>query len=302
MISDTSMTLAAPAKINLFLDITGRRADGYHTLTGIMQSVSLADQVTLALSPAETDSICLTCSDPALPTDRRNLAYRAAELFLSEAHAVGALPPVSVSIHIDKHIPYPAGLAGGSADAAAVLRGLDRLAGQPVPPQQLESLGARLGADVPFCVRGGTCITEGVGDLLTPCPALPDCDILVACAGEGVSTPEAYRALDAAWGAFAPGAYTPHTTLLRDQLDALASGSLSGIGASAFNLFESVVLPRHSQAGGLLARLADAGAVCARMSGSGPSVFGLFPSGTARPVCDALLREHIPAWVCRPLG
>lgn len=299
---DRPLTLPAPAKINLFLDITGRRADGYHTLTGVMQSVSLSDTVTLSLTCAAEDHIYLTCSDPALPTDRGNLAYRAAELFLACVRTVVSIPPLSVSIHIDKRIPYPAGLAGGSTDAAAVLRGLNRLVGSPLTAARLESVGARLGADVPFCVRGGTCITEGVGDELTPCPALPPCDILIVCAGEGVSTPEAYRSLDAAFGNFAPGAYEPHRDLLRAQLAALSSGSLSSIGASSFNLFESVILPRHSSAGALLSRLRDAGALCARMSGSGPSVFGLFPLGMARPLCASLRREHIPAWVCEPVG
>lgn len=295
------LTLSAPAKINLFLDVTGRRADGYHTLTGIMQSVSLCDSITLSLSYAAEDRIQLTCSDPALPTDRGNLAFRAAELFLARVRMDTAIPPVSVAIHIDKRIPYPAGLAGGSTDAAAVLRGLNHLSGAPLTVSQLESLGGRLGADVPFCVRGGTCITDGIGDLLTPCPALPDCDILVACAGEGVSTPEAYRALDAACGQFESGAYTPHTALLRAQLNALSAGALADIGACSFNLFESVILPQHSLAGTLLARLRASGALCARMSGSGPSVFGLFPRGTARPLCDALRRDRISAWVCEPV-
>lgn len=299
MIFDTAITLDAHAKINLFLDITGRREDGYHTLTGVMQAVGLADLVTVAISRAEADAVHLTCSDPALPTDRGNLAVRAAELFLAETTGMARMP-LAVHIHIEKRIPYPAGLAGGSTDAAAVLRGLDRLTEEPLSPAQLEALGARLGADVPFCIRGGACITEGVGDILTPCPALPDCDILIACAGEGVSTPAAYRALDEAYGGFAPGLYGTHRAELDELLGALAEGSLSGIGRHSFNLFESVILPQHSMAGGLLERLCSAGASCARMSGSGPSVFGLFPRGMADPLCAALREEGIPARICHP--
>ena len=184
MTYDTPLTLQACAKINLFLDITGRRPDGYHLLTGVMQSVSLADTVTISLSPADEDSVRLTCSDRALPTDRGNLAFRAAEAFLAHTRADGGRKTaLRATVHIEKYIPYPAGLAGGSTDAAAVLRGLNRLAGEPLDAASLEVLGGKLGADVPFCIRGGACITEGVGDVLNPCPPLPDCDILIACAG-----------------------------------------------------------------------------------------------------------------------
>lgn len=299
MIIDTPLRLDALAKINLFLDITGRRPNGYHTLTGVMQSVSLADRVTVEITCGDADEVHLTCSDHALPTDRGNLAFRAAELFLDAAKDT-VRPPLSVCIHIEKHIPYPAGLAGGSTDAAAVLRGLNHLMGAMFTTEALESLGARLGADVPFCIRGGTCITEGIGDILTPCPALPACDILIACAGEGVSTPEAYRALDTAFGGFAENLYRPHLDELDRLLASLGDGSLHGIGEHSFNLFESVILPRHSTAGRLLDKLRAGGAVCARMSGSGPSVFGLFPLGVAEPLCAAMRESGIPSWVCHP--
>ena len=167
MVYNVPLTVPAYAKINLFLDVIGRRRDGYHTLAGVMQSVSLADDVTICLSPSDEpiDGIRLTCSDPALPTDRGNLAYRAAETLIRCLREKGCRAPAfRVDIHIEKRIPYPAGLAGGSADAAAVLRGLNGLMGAPFDQPGLESVGGRLGADVPFCVRGGTCISEGVGD------------------------------------------------------------------------------------------------------------------------------------------
>lgn len=302
MTYDTPLTLQACAKINLFLDITGRRPDGYHLLTGVMQSVSLADTVTISLSPADEDSVRLTCSDRALPTDRGNLAFRAAEAFLAHTRADGGRKmALQATVHIEKHIPYPAGLAGGSTDAAAVLRGLNRLAGDPLDAAALEMLGGKLGADVPFCIRGGACITEGVGDVLNPCPPLPDCDILIACAGEGVSTPEAYRALDAAYGSFAPEFCQPRTEQQDALLSALAHGDLSGIGAHMFNLFESVILPQHSTAAGLYAALTAAGACGVRMSGSGPSVFGLFARGGAGAAYRALQSKGIPAWICHPM-
>ena len=162
-------------------------------------------------------------------------------------------------------------------------------------------LGGKLGADVPFCIRGGACITEGVGDVLNPCSPLPDCDILIACAGEGVSTPEAYRALDAAYGGFAPEFCQPRTEQQNTLLSALAHGDLPGIGAHMFNLFESVILPRHSTAAGLHAALTAAGACGVRMSGSGPSVFGLFARGGAGAAYRTLQSEGIPAWICHPV-
>ena len=210
-------------------------------------------------------------------------------------------PPEGLDIQIQKQIPVCAGMAGGSSDAAAVLRGLNRLAGEPLDAASLEMLGGKLGADVPFCIRGGACITEGVGDILNPCPPLPDCDILIACAGEGVSTPEAYRALDAAYGGFAPEFCQPRTEQQNTLLSALAHGDLPGIGAHMFNLFESVILPRHSTAAGLHAALTAAGACGVRMSGSGPSVFGLFARGGAGAAYRALQSEGIPAWICHPV-
>ena len=297
-------TVPAHAKINLFLDVTGRRWDGYHTLTGVMQSVSLADDVTLCLLPSAepADSIRLTCSDPALPTDRGNLAYRAAEMLIRHLRENGCpIPVFRVDVHIDKHIPYPAGLAGGSADAAAVLRGMNDLLGNPFDRIELETIGSRLGADVPFCIRGGTCISEGIGDELTSCAPLPDCDILIACAGEGVPTPDAYRALDASCGGFADGSYRSRHEELEKLIRALDSGDLSGIGVHGFNLFESVVLPRHSRAGALLKELEAAGACGARMSGSGPSVFALFRSGAADDACRTLRGQGVPVWICRPV-
>lgn len=299
-----SVTKQAYAKINLFLDITGRRSDGYHTITGVMQSVSLCDEVTVEVDQMTSgeSGISLTCSDPALPTDRGNLGFRAAEAFLTAARGVGMARDMAVHIHIRKRIPSPAGLAGGSADAAAVLTGLNQLCGFPLTGEQLSRVGLSLGADVPFCLSGCTRITEGVGEKLTPAAPLPPCHILIACAGEGVSTPWAYRALDHRFGGFAPGSYTPRTEALRALLASLERGELSGVGVNAFNLFETVVLPEHTVARSLRERMEKAGAVCARMSGSGPSIFGLFSSaGEAMSLCNQLTAQGIPAWVCQPV-
>ena len=222
-----TITLQANAKINLLLDITGRRPDGYHTITGVMQAVSLADTVTVTASGegAGRPTITLACSDPTLPTDGKNLAWRAAEVFFTVVPSVGC---DALTIDIDKRIPAAAGMAGGSTDAAATLRALNDLFDHPLSEEQLLAVGLSLGADVPFCLVGGTQLTEGVGERMTPLCPLPACAILVACAGEGISTPAAYRALDERYGNFAPNAYAPHLDTLAALNDALTAGNLAG--------------------------------------------------------------------------
>ena len=294
-------TRQAHAKINLLLDMTGRRSDGYHTITGVMQSVSLADTVTVTVE-GSTDgmpSINLTCTDPSLPADQGNIAWRAAEAFLA-ATGCGC---EHLSIHIDKHIPAAAGMAGGSTDAAATLAALNELFDYPVSEEALTAVGLGIGADVPFCLIGGTQLTEGVGEALTPLSPLPSCEILVACAGEGVSTPAAYRALDERYGGFAEGTYAPHMETLSALVVALNDGDLDGVCSHTFNLFESVILPNHPTARMIKETMLTNGACVAMMSGSGPSVFGLFRDGdNAIMDAESALRNHgIPVWRCRPM-
>ena len=307
------LTLNAYAKINLFLDITGRRPDGYHTIAGVMQGVSLCDTLTLEVTepvgmhlcvmgprPGAAESMTLTCTNPELPTDNRNLAWRAAEAFFS-ATGRGCR---TLSIHIEKRIPAAAGMAGGSTDAAAVLVGLNELFGYPLTVDALCDVGVKLGADVPFCIRGGAMITEGIGEALTPVPPLRDCELVIACGGEGVSTPSAYRALDTLYGNFDPAAYAPHTEGLKTLKSALWQGDLATLYGSVFNLFESVVLPDRPVARRVKEVLTERGAMAALMSGSGPSVFGIFRKGTgeAQRAAEALTAEGISAWVCEPAG
>ncbi len=296
-----ALTLEAHAKINLFLDMTGRRPDGYHTISGIMQAVSLSDTVTLTVAPTadgEAPRYTLTCTNPELPTDRKNLALRAADAFF-DATGTGN---VHLHIHIEKRIPAAAGMAGGSTDAAAVLKGLNRLMGEPLTLDALCRLGLSLGADVPFCIVGGAKITEGVGEILTPCASLPACYLVIACAGEGVSTPAAYKKLDEMYGCFDGTAYTPKTEALTAQLEALKNGDLYGTGKHAYNIFESAVLPTHTKAGHIKSSLAEAGALFAMMSGSGPSVFGVFDAeSAAQAAAEVLHRQGIPVWVCEPM-
>ena len=308
------ITLRANAKINLFLDITGRREDGYHTITGIMQAISLHDTVTVAVTEptdgmhlctlgprgGQAEEIVLTCSNPDIPTDNRNLARRAAERFFS-ATSCGCR---RLTIHIEKRIPAAAGLAGGSTNAAATLVALNNLCGSPLTQEELCGVGLTLGADVPFCIQGGTRLTEGVGELLTPVSRMPDCDLVIACGGEGVSTPAAYKALDERYGGFARTVYTPRAEELTRLRSALESEDLTAVGGSLFNLFESVILPERPVAADIKETFLACGAMAALMSGSGPSVFGVFPKdeGSAQRAREALTARGIPAWVCEPVG
>ena len=179
----------ANAKINLFLEVGLRRADGYHDIESVMQAVTLCDKVTVEAGDGVGRGIALECD--GLPTDRGNIAYRAAELF---CRAAGIEP--HVKIHIEKRIPVAAGLAGGSTDGAAVLYALNAIYDGVLDGKKLHALAARLGADVPFCLDGGTALARGIGEQLSECPVLPDCHILIAKRSEGVLTPEAFRELD----------------------------------------------------------------------------------------------------------
>ena len=287
---------SAYAKTNLVLDVVAKRPDGYHDLHSCMQTVGLCDTISAEITEGgERTEILLTCSDTALSCDEKNLAYRAADLYLRTVGIDG----VRVKMHIDKRIPLSAGLGGGSADAAAVLRLMNRHFKNKLTHDELCELGAKLGADVPFCITGGTCRCEGVGEILTPVETRPDYTVLIAKAGGGVSTPEAFARLDELHGNYA--AYTP-----RDPsriYAALACGNVQALANCAYNSFEDVILPIYRDAAKIKSFLTAGGAVTALMSGSGPSVFGIFVSDVRAECCAAALRKQgIFAAVCRTVG
>ena len=287
---------SAYAKINLFLDVVGRRADGYHLIDGIMQNISLADSVTVQFEQASEIVVSLTATEnDRMPTDMTNLACRAAVRYL-EAAGIGG----KVSIHLEKRIPMAGGLAGGSADAAAVLRALDCVSGASLGVDELCRIGAKIGADVPFCVRGGAMRTEGIGDRLTPCHGLSDCFLVVACAGEGVSTPWAYGKLDELYNDFSEDRNCAKK--VEKLIDALQICDLSMICSHFENVFESVVSKVNPYVDRIKTILTDAGAIRAMMSGSGPSVFGIFErEKDARNACEKLMLEHITGYFCKPI-
>lgn len=252
----------AAAKINLSLDITGVLENGYHSLIMVMQSVNLCD--TVILEKTDSGTIELTCSEPALPCDKRNIAYKAALMFFS---GTGIENP-GLRIHITKRIPFAAGLAGGSADAAAVICGLNVLFEAGLSETALCAIGIKVGSDVPFCIAGGTRLVENTGDKMTPLPPVPHFYAVLAKPSQGVSTAEAYGAFDRAQNIRHPDN--------EGILAAVKDGNLAAIAAKADNVFEQVIsLPELDT---LRRVLEDAGALTVRMSGSGPTLFGIFDS------------------------
>lgn len=255
----TMVRVAANAKINLTLDILGRRTDGYHEVSMVMQSVGLSDAVCLSRRPR---GIALRLDTPELPADETNLAWKAARLFLDERRIQDG-----VSIEIEKRIPVAAGLAGGSADAAGVLIGLNRLFGTALSAEALCALGARIGSDVPFCILGGTMLATGRGETLRRLPPMPSATVVLAKPPVGVSTAWAYRMYDRAGAARRPDTEA--------MLAALASGRVGGVAASLCNVLEAVTAEAHPVIGAYKRVLEANGALAGLMSGSGPTVFAL---------------------------
>ncbi len=290
-------TEKAYAKINLFLDVVGRRENGYHDLVSIMQTVSLYDRVTLSFTPGKSRCITLSATgNDAMPTDCKNLAWRAADRFLDAAGLEG-----HVEITIEKQIPMAAGLAGGSADCAAVLRGLNRICGSPLSQEALCSLGAKLGADVPFCIVGGMAYITGIGDRIRKIPSMQDCPMVVACMGEGVSTVWAYGKLDEENHFFTPSKEEPEEA--NELTHLLQKGDFSEAGRHFFNLFESVVPTVQPCVEPLKELMLKHDAIRSMMSGSGPSVFGVFKQDEdAEQACTAARDVGAAAFVCRPVG
>lgn len=287
----------AYAKINLHLDVSGILPDGYHAVSTVMQSLSLCDIVTVSdIKETNTSPIfTVSCNLPDVPCDERNLVVKAARLFCEKTG-------LSLSAHIDieKYIPMAAGMAGGSTDGAALLRGLNVACGEPLTADALCTLGARLGADVPFCIVGGTRFADGRGDVLHDFPRMPDCTIVVACEGERVSTPWAYRLLDDTYNNFSDSAYTPKDT--NDLRAALTGKDVNRVAKSIYNIFEAPVLARRPVAAQIKEILLSAEADGAMMSGSGPSVFGIFENEeNARKAAELLESRGFKAHICRPV-
>ncbi len=270
------ITAYAPAKINLFLDIIGKLDNGYHSLFMIMQSVGLEDIVTVEES--KTEGIFLTCSDERLPCDEKNIAYKAARKFYE---AIGKVPYVKIAI--EKKIPFAAGLAGGSADAAAVLVALNEIYEKPFTQRELCKIGLSIGSDVPFCICGGTSLSQNTGGVLSVLEPLKESYIVLAKPECGVSTAEAYAAADSI--------YLYHPDCMR-MLDACEKGDFNGICRHAANVFEQVIeVPDRIEYKRIMRKY---GASLCQMSGSGPTVFAIFEKKENAEKCAEELSEICP--------
>ena len=270
------ITVNAPAKINLFLDIIGKLDNGYHSLFMVMQSVGLSDTVTVEES--DECGIFLSCSDSRLPSDQSNIAYKAAAAFFKKT---GVEPKVKIGI--EKCIPFAAGLAGGSADAAAVIVGLNVLCTTGLSQAELCKIGLSVGSDVPFCIVGGTCLSQNTGGVLSSLEPLKDCFIVLAKPESGVSTAEAYAAADNAY------IYKPDSMRM---LDACEKGDFEGICKHAGNVFEQVIEVADRVEFKRVMR--SYGSLLCQMSGSGPTVFGLFENEDDAKKCAQELKKICP--------
>ncbi len=267
------ITVKAAAKINLHLDILSTLANGYHSLFMIMQSVGLYDDITVEKYAGEIE---ITCSEPAIPTDKSNIAYKAASAFFNAAGINGG-----AKIHIEKHIPFAAGLAGGSADGAAVIVGLNEIYSTGLNEFELCQIGIKVGADVPFCLTGGTKLSQDIGGVLSSLPALPEKHVVLAKPDRSVSTKAAYDAFEKTENIRHPDNAA--------VLHAAANSDFEGICQNACNVFEQFIeVPERVEIKRIM-RGNNAG-LC-QMSGSGPTVFGIFQNSKDALVCAGDLKN-----------
>ena len=272
----------AYAKLNISLDVTSRREDGYHEMLMVMQTVSLCDELTLKTGGR---GVRARSNLRYVPNDERNLAVRAA---LRYYEAIGEAEP-GLEIDMRKRIPVGAGMGGGSSDAAAVLRALNSASPAPLSRDELLSLAASVGSDVAFCLLGGTMLATGRGEQLSPLPPMPPCRFVIVKPSFSVSTPDLFRALDKA-----PPRVHPDTNGL---VDALRAGTLPELCRRMYNIFEDVEDRRMRSIRTIKGELLDGGALGAIMTGTGSAVFGVFQEGEAAEACCARLKALYP-FVC----
>lgn len=293
-----TVTKKAYAKVNLGLDIVGLREDGYHLVKMIMQTIDLFDVLTF--QPAERPGIFLKISEKStipdvadVPTDGRNLIVKAAGRILEKA----GIPEAGVEILLEKHIPMAAGMAGGSTDCAAALRGVAELMELDLGEKELAEIGVSLGADVPYCLMGGTALSEGIGEVLTPLPALPPCGFLIVKPEFGAATKEVYGAYDR---------LMPEEIRHPDidgMTEALKQGDLSGVAARLGNVLEPVTVAMHPQIRTIEDLIRRSGVKDTIMTGSGPTVFGILPEtikdaehAAEKSRCISEIKEQLEAF------
>lgn len=270
------MLVKAYAKINISLDVTGKREDGYHLLKMIMQTIELYDFITVDRC---NSGINIICNKPYVPIDERNLAYKAAKLFMDTYNIKSG-----VSIGIKKNIPVSAGMAGGSTNAAAVLKAVNQVFNANVSDDELKTLGLRLGADVPFCITGGTALCEGIGEIITPLKPFKNHILVLVKPSFGVSTKEVYQSLN-----INKIFKRPETEKL---IQAMESEDLRFVSENMKNVLENVTLRKHTILREIKKEMMNRGALGSMMSGSGPTVFGFFDDMLKAQFCFEKLKEN----------
>lgn len=277
-------TIDARAKINLSLDVIGKRENGYHELKMIMQELDLKDRVTISKSESTKDTknhkmeIEITCDNPYVPLDEKNIVWKAVVLMSEEYDIEG-----KVKIHIEKRIPLSGGMGGGSTDAAATLKGINELWKLQITDEKLMELGLKLGADVPFFVRGGTALAEGIGEQLTPLTPFKDRWILIANPGFNVSTKDVYQHLNLEKLKDRP--------IMRDIISFIELGDTESLAKNMKNALESVTIPMHPEIREIKKAMIRCGALGSLMSGSGASVFGIFERASDLDRCSRELKK-----------
>lgn len=282
------MKVKAAAKINLMLDVLGTLPDGYHSLFMIMQSVDCCDTVEVNLAKTKDAGICIRTADERVPKDERNIAFKAAQAFFEATETVNP----GIEIAIEKKIPMAAGLAGGSADAAGVLYCLNTIFKTDLPLLELARIGERVGADVPFSLIGGTALCMDKGGVIAPLRPLQNCSVLLCKPDMGVSTVSAYKLIDSA-------PRIRHTDK-NAMLYAMHNGDYKLLCEKADNVFEQVVeVPKRPYIKGIMR---EYGADLTLMSGSGPTVYGLFSEARSAEACANMLRRDFrEVYVCAPV-
>ena len=278
----------AYAKVNLTLDVLDKREDGYHDLKSVMQTLSIRDDIEIDVGTGKPWK--LLCSKEGIPTDERNLAWKAAKVYCDALNK----DPNGLEIRITKRIPSGAGMGGGSADAAAVLRALNRHYGDPLSIFALAELGAQVGSDVPFCTLCGTAMVEGRGERLRKLPDMPDCIFVVVKPEFSVSTPELYKKIDEVAIAKRPDNQAMESAIL--------AGDLGRVAENVWNVFDPVVTEDHLELNYIKSIFNSYGSICQQMTGSGSAVFAMVPDFEFAAVICNMLKENYPkVYIAKPV-
>lgn len=270
------MIIKAYGKINIALDVIGLRKDGYHLLKTIMQSIELHDIVNVT---PNDNGINIDCTAKYVPNDNKNIAYKAAEIFIKTYNLKGG-----VDIHITKNIPVSAGLAGGSTDAAAVLKCMRKIYKPDITDKELINIGAKVGADVPFCIKGGTAVCEGIGEVITPIRSFKDKILILVKPNFGVSTKQVFKKIDDI-------KYYNHPNV--DKLvEAINNRDYKFVNDNMANVLENVVLKEYPIIDKIKTQIMNLGALGCLMTGSGPTVFGFFKDNNSARICYNKLKKY----------